>query len=450
MGSKEIKLDFKDTCYNLIKEKPLKTEDIIQRRKYIKESIEVFVRDKITLDNFNTLLDSRALLYLFSLYDKTFFENKLLKILESNGCVIQICFDNMCTRTAGKCFYKNRCKRMVIKLATKVFKKALKNDKIRLNAGIPCKGLLECLLLTFEHEFIHAFIGCFCYEYGHSSIIQDLKPDSKKILFDGEFKDSNGHSKVFMTIVNNKFGHTKYTHNLFKHDELPKEYRYLTEKMSVPEIKKHLKTTSFVKFNAGERGIIEGVIGGRLNAKKVKVVEIRNGRKYDWNVPYGLLIEIKSDTSNSNNNVPLKILKKKSSSKNSGKPAKPKSNSSNNNKPLVLPPKRKVSNTSKKSSPKPKSKTKKLIFKVKKTIKNLTTHNDFTGPHKDKYLMGIPKEYREKYGKEKITNLDTAKRISKELGNKSGGITKGKKYFSVRAGKILQDSTTGEISWLKK
>ena len=40
-----------------------------------KESIEVFVRDKITLDNFNTLLDSRALLYLFSLYDKTFFEN---------------------------------------------------------------------------------------------------------------------------------------------------------------------------------------------------------------------------------------------------------------------------------------------------------------------------------------------------------------------------------------
>ena len=173
MGSKEIKLDFKDTCYNLIKEKPLKTEDIIQRRKYIKESIEVFVRDKITLDNFNTLLDSRALLYLFSLYDKTFFENKLLKILESNGCVIQICFDNMCTRTAGKCFYKNRCKRMVIKLATKVFKKALKNDKIRLNAGIPCKGLLECLLLTFEHEFIHAFIGCFCYEYGHSSIIQD-------------------------------------------------------------------------------------------------------------------------------------------------------------------------------------------------------------------------------------------------------------------------------------
>ena len=123
MGSKEIKLDFKDTCYNLIKEKPLKTEDIIQRRKYIKESIEVFVRDKITLDNFNTLLDSRALLYLFSLYDKTFFENKLLKILESNGCVIQICFDNMCTRTAGKCFYKNRCKRMVIKLATKVFKR---------------------------------------------------------------------------------------------------------------------------------------------------------------------------------------------------------------------------------------------------------------------------------------------------------------------------------------
>ena len=62
MDTKEIKLDFKDTCYNLIKDKALETEDIIQRRKYIKESMQVFVREKITLDNFNRLLDGKACL----------------------------------------------------------------------------------------------------------------------------------------------------------------------------------------------------------------------------------------------------------------------------------------------------------------------------------------------------------------------------------------------------
>ena len=122
-----------------------------------------------------------------------------------------------------------------------------------------------------------------------------------------------------------------------------------------------------------------------------------------------MLVKLRSDSSNSNseNDIPIRIPKPAKPEKKPATPAtpkKPKSNSSNNNKPLVIPPKRKVSNknTSKKSSPKPESKTKKFIFKVKKTIKNLTTHDDFTGPHKDKFLMGIPKEYREKYGKEKI------------------------------------------------
>ena len=58
-------------------------------------------------------------------------------------------------------------------------------------------------------------------------LFTELKPDSKKHLFNGKFNDKTGHSRVFMTIVN-KFGHTKYTHNLFKHDEL-KEFRYLTD-----------------------------------------------------------------------------------------------------------------------------------------------------------------------------------------------------------------------------
>ena len=34
-------------------------------------------------------------------------------------------------------------------------------------------------------------------------------------------------------------------------------------------------------FNAGERGIIEGKVE-RVNAKKLKVLEKRDGKKYDW------------------------------------------------------------------------------------------------------------------------------------------------------------------------
>ena len=63
--------------------------------------------------------------------------------------------------------------------------------------------------------------------------------------------------------------------------------------------------------------------------------------------------------------------------------------------------------------------------------------------------MGIPKEYKEKYGNEKITDLDVAMKRCIELGNKCSGITKGKKYYTIRAGKILKNSTTNEMSWLK-
>ena len=63
--------------------------------------------------------------------------------------------------------------------------------------------------------------------------------------------------------------------------------------------------------------------------------------------------------------------------------------------------------------------------------------------------MGIPKEYKTKYGSDKITDMEVAKERSIDLGSKSSGITKGKKYYSVRAGKVLIDSSAGEISWLK-
>ena len=452
MATQEIKLDFDDICLGWITGPAFKTEEIIEKRKFIMESMQLKVRQQITLENFNKVLNADALNYLFSLYDHIFFDNQITGILEKNGCILQICFDNMCTKTAGKCSYKNNCKRMIIKLATKVFQNALKSDKIRLNAGIPCKGLLNCLLLTFEHELTHALIGCFCFKYGHSSVIEDLKPESKRHLFDGPFKDSNGHSKVFMTIVNKKYGHTKHTHNLFNHEELPDKYEFLVnEKNTKENVKKMLKPGMDITFFAGkdEQGIDKILTAKilKLNLKKIKAIQLIESKKRLWEIPYRLIIKNKSESdlsdSANSNNKPLikptpKPVKKSSNSNNkplikpTPKPVK-KSSNSNNNKPIVRP----------KTVKKPHTPIK---FKVKPSNNRKGTWSKI---HINKYLMGIPKEYKEKYGNEKITDLKIAIQRCVELGDKCSGITKGKKYYSLRAGKILKDSTTNEISWLK-
>ena len=108
------------------------------------------------------------------------------------------------------------------------------------------------------------------------------------------------------------------------------------------------------------------------------------------------------------------------------KPTSPKSNSlSPSPKPKTPPPKSKT-------PPKPK---KKIIKKTKKV--------EWDGPHQDKFIPGVAKEYKGK----RISTLEEAKRISIELGNKSTGFTK-KKFYSIRNGKTLRKAT-GEISWLK-
>ena len=103
-----------------------------------------------------------------------------------------------------------------------------------------CSNILECLLITFEHEFTHAFIGCFCFDYGRSRLVEQLQPDIKGQIWKGEAKPSNGHSHFFMTIVNKKFGHTKYKHNLFTETlDIPAEYEQLIKNSNTDEIKKN-------------------------------------------------------------------------------------------------------------------------------------------------------------------------------------------------------------------
>ena len=78
------------------------------------------------------------------------------------------------------------------------------------------------MLITFEHEFVHGLLGCFCYNLGQSNTyFKELYGyEYSKNLFKGDTKPNNGHSNVFMTIVNKKFGHTKYFHELLSHDSI--------------------------------------------------------------------------------------------------------------------------------------------------------------------------------------------------------------------------------------
>ena len=345
----------------------------------------------INVDNFDTILTQRVLNKIVELYDSKFFYGKLLENLTKNGCVLKICFDKRCTRTAGKCSF-DRCKNITIKLATKVFQKALKTGSVKINSGLECSKFLTCLLITFEHELIHGLVFCLCGVYKDSKILEREKPSLK--LFKGEYQDKSGHGKLFMTIVNNKFGHSKYKHNLFRHKPKPdaqgNTYKLLSERMTIPQIRKSLKLgDKILVFSNGE------IKEGEIYKIFTKFIYWKNGDER-WKTPMARII----DTSR----------KSPSPESNSLSPSPPK--------PKTPPPK------------------KKTIKKTKKVA--------WDGPHQDKFIPGVAKEYKGK----RISTLEEAKRISIELGEKSTGFTK-KKFYSIRNGKTLRKAV-GEVSWMKK
>ena len=91
------------------------------------------------------------------------------------------------------------------------------------------------------------------------------------------------------------------------------------------------------------------------------------------------------------------------------------------------------SNSLSPSPPKPKTPPKKKTIKKTKKVA-------WDGPHQDKFIPGVAKEYKGK----RISTLEEAKRVSIELGDKSTGFTK-KKFYSIRNGKTLKKAV-GEVS----
>ena len=87
---------------------------------------------------------------------------------------------------------------------------------------------------------------------------------------------------------------------------------------------------------------------------------------------------------------------------------------------------------------------KKKLIKFKPKLKSNSKPKSYDGPYKDKYL----KDYTKKFGSKKYNSLNNAQRNA-NTNNSVGGITKKNGKFTIRKGKVLKDSTTKEISWLK-
>lgn len=459
-----LQLDFDKTCHILATGPKLSIDEVNRKRNEIIVRLNTLVKTEITLDNFERVLTPKVLESMITMYDELFFDNNIRKLFEKHGCVISVCFNKRCAKVAGICYYKKRCKHMEIKLSSKVFKNALTNRKVkvRVNSGLECDNLLKCMLITFEHEFVHGLIGCFCYQFGHSNTYfrEFYNEADSKHLFKGETKPNNGHSNVFMTIVNKKFGHTKYLHDLLKHDSAqiidnPDFEFFLKNEKDFNEYKKTLNNGDEIYFNDTNGVPQNAYVFNKFLKRDIKCRVIsKNGNVDIWKIPYQFIIrqkkaktptlpKAKTPTPPKAKTPKVKFVVKKKTKKVSVISVN--SNNSNNNKPIQFTKKNSVSVKTNSNNNKPIQtlpKPKQVVVQNKNSV--------FDGPHDNKYLAGLPKDYTKTFGKGKVKDMEEIKRRCIVLGKECSGFTLKNTNFSPRKGKVLKQSLSGEKSWLKK
>lgn len=205
-----------DFCKYFAEEKPRYTlEEIATKREKVIEMVEGEVGKRITVDNIRTIMTPEIMMKMVDKIDEEFFENKLQRAFSASNCVLSACIENKCVKVAGRCHFQNRvdadgnrCNRIVIKMMSKVFINSFKNTNIKQRAvdNVKCSNVLECFVITFCHELVHAIVFCKCNGLGYTN----TGPGD----WDGITRPGNGHSKTFMSILFNVFGHTKFTHDL--------------------------------------------------------------------------------------------------------------------------------------------------------------------------------------------------------------------------------------------
>ena len=102
------------------------------------------------------------------------------------------------------------------------------------STGIPeTNSLLSYLLVILEHEMVHALTSVFCYK--------DVYREDTSCYgcWENKICPKSGHNKIFMSILNNRFGHSEFAFDpappfsdtCFR-ERIEEEDRYLTEKLA--------------------------------------------------------------------------------------------------------------------------------------------------------------------------------------------------------------------------
>lgn len=307
-----LELSLENLCLDLASQQKYSSDEIIKRRKFVYNGIKEFLgitETELTntisgLDRLFELFnrDNRAFFNeLLKLYDEAFFQNTLSEFCCENNCKFNICWNNRCTTTGGICKYDHRLYTKInkqtgklvkiktqlanieIHLAPKVFTEGLlnlPNGNHLKTGGLTCDNFLNCMLLIFEHELVHALIACFCV--GDGNIKHSIEATWKGIIGGG------GHGIIFMSIVHNLFGQTEFRHELLKNrhtipTEIMKDYIHRGES----ELKRTLRIGEEVYFP--KKGtMVRGIIiesGGR----RTKKASIKSNDGKTWNVSYQII-----------------------------------------------------------------------------------------------------------------------------------------------------------------
>ena len=297
-----IDIKYEAFC-KLLSENKLAQGDIDERRDFVYNKAKTYLKldtirlthEQSSIDLFFKSIDRNQrefFIFLLSLYDIAFFENKLADYLCQNACNINICWNNKCTSTAGFCKYNRKdamerettSKKSLdinIELAPRVFTKAILQAQGRLlkNSGAPCSNILMCVMTTFEHELIHGLLACFCPINIRTNI-------NSPGIWKGKTSPATAHSVTFMSITNNIFGHTDYQHHLFEFN-----HKSIISTPTAPTLDPYHNLKKDYIVEVQDRGKLwKGRViksGGR-NTKNAVILNLENGKKY--NVPYNLIV----------------------------------------------------------------------------------------------------------------------------------------------------------------
>lgn len=254
-----------------IKEKRRKTYNaLLQSVGLDKNSDFSTVQEKINKGKFTEkLIDA---------YSTHYFTGHIGDVFKScyQGRKIVVCWNNKCTSAGGKT--RKIGETIKIDLSSHVLSRLLSQGprKIR-TGGLTCKTLIKCAMITFEHELVHGIIQISDTMLGGKGYPQNVRTVGN---WKGLYNNASGHSITFMSIVNNVFGHTSYTHQIL--ERLQKYSDKIKHKYAPDELGELLQRGSKIKGYT-----VFGMYNDDdtvLSVEKKQVVNGQKGKYYTYDI----------------------------------------------------------------------------------------------------------------------------------------------------------------------